>query len=159
MKEQIHKELAVLQNELSRLDTAVKHIEEAKKLSQSITSIGQKLNSKYEEQLKEVNNLLIQYQGLATKTEELVEKIDKVDFPLRFEKLDIAVTTLNQGMQNTQMKIENLGRDLKDNLTIIKDDFLKKFEKNKKELTTLKVLAFIITGLVIGILIIVLANY
>lgn len=52
MKDQIHKELASLQSELSRLDGAVKHIEDAKELAKDITKNGHDLQDKYKEHLQ-----------------------------------------------------------------------------------------------------------
>ncbi|GIV30350.1 MAG: hypothetical protein KatS3mg028_1416 [Bacteroidia bacterium] len=183
MKEQIHKELASLQSELSRLDSAVKHIEDAKQLAKDITKNGHELQDKYKEQLQEVKDLTAKYQELVGRAEKLIDKIDKVDFPTRLDKLDAAVTAINQGLQNTQTKLENLGRDLKDEikeahkvlsykldmnqkesnnkLTALKDDMTafkaevnSQFSINQKELKLLKIFGIAIIILCIGIIVI-----
>lgn len=133
MIEQIHEELAKLQSELSRLDNAVKHIEYAKQLAKDITKNGHELQDRYKEQLREVRDLTNKYQELAERTEKLIDKIDKVDFPIRLDKLDAAVTTINQGLQNTQAKLENLGRDLKDEIKEVQKILSDKLDKNQKE--------------------------
>lgn len=153
MKEQIHKELASLQSELSRLDGAVKHIEDAKRLSKDITENGQELQAKYKEQLQEVKDLTTQYQELVGRAEKLIDKIDKVDFPTRLDKLDASVTGINQGLQNTQGKLENIGRDLKDEIKEMKTNLTTKIEGNHKEIKTLKILLIVSLALSIGILI------
>lgn len=183
MKEQIHKELALLQSELSRLGRAVKHIEDAKQLAEEITKNEFELQDKYKEQLQEVKSLTAKYQELVSRSEKLIDKIDKVDFPERLNKLDAAITTINLGLQNTQAKLENIGRDLKyeikeaqkalsDNLDKTQKKYNDKFTSlrnditefkavvtnqlsiNKKELKLLKIFAIVIIILCIGIIVI-----
>jgi chromosome segregation ATPase len=153
MKEQIHNELASLQSELSRLNSAVKHIEDAKQLAKNITENGQELQAKYKEQLQEVKELTTKYQELVGRAERLIDKIDKVDFPIRLDKLDNAVTAINQGVQNTQGKLENIGRDLKDEIKELKANLTAKIEGNRREVKILKILLIISLALSIGILI------
>jgi len=153
MKEQIHKELASLQSELSRLDGAVKYIEDAKRLSKDITENGQELQAKYKEQLQEVKELTAKYQELVGRADKLIDKIDKVDFPTRLDKLDASVTGINQGLQNTQGKLENIGRYLKDEIKEMKTNLTTKIEGNQKEIKTLKILLIVSLALSIGILI------
>lgn len=116
MQEQIHKELAVLQNELSQLDSAVKHIQNAERLAQSIVNTSTELQAKYNDQLREVQELTAQYQELVEKSERIIQKIDQVDFPNRLDKLDSSVAGINQGLQNTQLKLENLSHDIVNDL-------------------------------------------
>ena len=153
MKEQIHKELASLQFELSRLDTAVKHIENAKQLAKSVTENGQGLQTKYKEQLQEVQDLINKYLEWVDKTEKLIDKIDRIDFPMRLDKLDNSVTVISQGIQNIQGKLENIGRDLKDEIKATETSLKTPIEKNNKEIRTLKILMIISLLLSIGILV------
>lgn len=147
MKDQVHKDLAKLQGELSRLDSAVKHIEDAKELTKQITSNGQNLHEKYSDQLKEVKELTSKYQELVTRTEKLTEKIDKIDFPSRLDKLDASVTGINQGIQNVQTKLENLGTALDRAITNSTKSLLSRIEKNSGEIQTLKILIYVVLGL------------
>ncbi|MBL7960559.1 hypothetical protein JNL27_10015 [bacterium] len=117
MKEEIHKELAALQEELVRLRDAAQHISDAKELAERLTSNGENLRSKYEEHIHAAINLTAQYQELALRTDALVEKIEKVDFPVRLDKLDANVAGIVQVSQTTQLRLENMGHDLRDQLT------------------------------------------
>lgn len=153
MKEEIHKELASLQSELLRLDGAVKHIEDAKQLAKDVTKNGHELQDKYRELLLEVKDLTAKYQELVGRAEKLIDKIDNVDFPTRLDKLDNAVTAINQGIQNTQGKLENIGRDFKDQIKEIRLDLLSRIGKNHSSIRTLQIMLVISLVLSIGILI------
>ena len=138
MNEQLHKEITELQSELSRLNTAVRHIEDASKLATKISTTGDKLEEKYKEQIKEIKGITTQSQKLATKAEALIKKIDSIDFPNRLEKLDNTVSSINTGLQNVQTKFENHGRDLKDGIRDIKESVGEKLKVNSNEIKAVK---------------------
>lgn len=116
MQEQIHKELAVLQNELSQLDSAVTHIQNAERLAQSVVNTGTELQAKYDDQISEVQILIAQYQELTEKAEKVIQAIDQVDFPNRLDKLESLVAGINLGLQNTQLKLENISHEISGDL-------------------------------------------
>jgi DNA repair exonuclease SbcCD ATPase subunit len=99
MKEQIHKELANLQSELSRLSSAVKHIDEAKELADKVIKSTKEIEIKYQEQLQEVRSLTEAYGVLVDKTVLLTEKLDGIDFPGRLEGIYSAIGKTKESLE------------------------------------------------------------
>lgn len=64
----------------------------------------------------------------------LVEKIGMIDFPTRLDKLDSTVGSINQGLQNTQQRLGDLERNLKDDLQSKAKDILIKVEHSERDL-------------------------
>jgi uncharacterized phage infection (PIP) family protein YhgE len=178
----IHKEFTKhLQNiEKSLSDANEKHqkqltteIQESiKKLSDSNEQFL-KSNSSFE---KQIRVLLSEYFGLRESTLKLIKRIESIDFPARLDKLDASVSSINQGLQNTQTRIGDLERNLKDDIQAKTNDVTLKittsesslnqrinnfekiaitqFEKLTKENKLLKVLLIVSIGLsvlIIGI--------
>ena len=177
----IHKEFSKhLQSiEKSLSDANAKHqkqltkeIQESTKKINDATELLSKSNSTFEKQIK---NLLSEYSGLGDATAALIKKIESVDFPKRFDKLDTTVSSINQGLQNTQTRIGDLERNIKDDLQAKTKDVILKvesteknlnqqiaslekatatlFEKQSKENKLLKILLFISIGLIVGLII------
>lgn len=114
----IHKEFSKhLQSiEKSLSDANAKHqkqltkeIQESTKKINDATELLSKSNSTFEKQIK---NLLSEYSELGNTTATLIKKIESVDFPKRFDKLDATVSSINQGLQNTQTRICDLERNI-----------------------------------------------
>jgi uncharacterized phage infection (PIP) family protein YhgE len=167
----IHKEFAQhLQNiEKSLSDANEKHQmqlnkeiqESTKKINDAIEQLS-KSNLAFEKQIKA---LLSEYSDLVESASLLTKKIDGIDFPSRFDKLDAIVSSINQGLQNTQTRIGDLERNLKDDIlaktkevTSKIDDFNKsvttQFEKQSKENKLLRILLIVSIGLITGLIII-----
>lgn len=147
-----------------------KEIQESTKKINDATELLSKSNSTFEKQIK---NLLSEYSGLGNATAALIKKIESVDFPIRFDKLDATVSSINQGLQNTQTRIGDLERNIKDDLQAKTKDVILKvestennlkqqiaslekvtatlFEKQSKENKLLKILVFISIGLIVGL--------
>lgn len=147
-----------------------KEIQESTKKINDATELLSKSNSTFEKQIK---NLLSEYSGLGNATAALIKKIESVDFPKRFDKLDATVSSINQGLQNTQTRIGDLERNIKDDLQAKTKDVILKvestennlkqqiaslekvtatlFEKQSKENKLLKILVFISIGLIVGL--------
>lgn len=219
MSQDIHTHLEKLKTELSKLEPAVKHLQQAdgnataliasltnihKEFSKHLVSIEKTIsdaNEKHQKHLtkeiqestnkinvatellsksnstfeKQIKSLLSEYSGLGDATEALIRKIESVDFPKRFDKLDATVSSINQGMQNTQTRIGDLERNIKDDLQAkTKDVFSKvdsiesnlrqriedfekstatKFEKQSKENKLFKILLFVSIGLTVGLIV------
>ena len=108
-------------------------------------------------------------------TLRLIKKIESIDFPARFDKLDATVSSINQGLQNTQQRLGELERNIKDDLQAKTKDVISKvdsldsnlkqrienfekvtasqFEKQSKENKFLKILLFVSIGLMIGLIV------
>ena len=177
----IHKEFSKhLQNiEKSLADANEKHqkqlTKEVQEAVNKLNDLGAKITKSFKDVEKDVKDLLDEYKFLASNTEKLVTKIDKVDFPNRLDKLDATVSAINQGLQNTQTRIGDSERNIKDDLQAKTKDVNLKidsaenslkqtievsekkvsslFEKQSKEVKILKVLLFISIGLTVVLII------
>ena len=107
-----------------------------------------KSNTTFEKQIK---TFLMDYEELAQAATKLIEKIDRVDFPTRLDKLDVSVSSINQGLQNTQMKLENLDKEMKDNMKV-------KFKSVKQQIKINTIFILITFGVSLGVLAIILLN-
>lgn len=93
---EINEQLGILQQELTKLHSAVEYINKAKDAAAQAVESSQKVANAAH--------------GLAQATGQLVKKIDQIDFPSRLEKLDNTVSGINQGVQNALARIETLER-------------------------------------------------
>jgi len=140
-----------------------------------LNDLGEKITKSFKSVEKEVKDLLDEYKFLSSETEKLVTKIDKVDFPTRLDKLDSTVSSINQGLQNTQTRIGDLERNIKDDIQAKAKDVISKvdsaeinlkqrienfekvtasqFEKQSKENKLLKILLFVSIGLMVGVIV------
>lgn len=140
-----------------------------------LNDLGEKITKSFKSVEKEVKDLLDEYKFLSSETEKLVNKIDKVDFPTRLDKLDSTVSSINQGLQNTQQRLGDIERNIKDDMTAkqkelnsriesaenatkqridtSEKEFTKMFERVSKENNLLKILLFVSIGLTIGLII------
>ena len=99
---EVNESLGKLEQELSNIKSASEIIQDAKETT-----------SKTVDEAKELNKsavLLIQ------SVESLKEKLDKVDFPVRLDKIDATVSGINTGIQNIQGRVDTLERNLKDDI-------------------------------------------
>lgn len=167
MSDNIHTQLEKLKTELSKLEPAVIHLQKADEAVKEIQSIVVKLIPLIDE-LRQENN------KLTASNTKLIEKIDKVDFPSRLDKVDATVSSINQGLQNTQSRLGDLERNIKDdniaktkeivssvdqvkNLTkqlseSIFQSISQKFETQRKANKQIKILVFIALGFLVGLL-------
>lgn len=98
----LNEALGTLQNELLRLKNAAEHIEQSKEAAREAV-----------ESAKHVGEAAL---TLAGPTQTLVDRLDKVDFPIRLDKLDATVSALQTGFQTVQGRLDGLERSLKDDL-------------------------------------------
>ena len=177
----IHNEFSkhLLSIEKSLSDTNEKHqkqlTKEIQDSTKKITDATDQLstsNSAFEKQIKV---LLSEYIGLRESTLKLIKRIESIDFPTRLDKLDATVSSINQGLQNTQTRIGDLERNLKDDIQAKSKDVFSKidatenslkqkldafekdsasqFQKHSKENRFLKILLLIAIGLITGLII------
>lgn len=95
----LNEALALLQEELKQVKSAVSHIDESKAAASQAVNAAEKLKGIAVHLLPPVK--------------ELLETIDQVDFPSRLDKLDATTSTIGIGMQNLQRRIDMLEQQLK----------------------------------------------
>ena len=83
--------LAALEHELTGLREATDHIQESKAAAQQAVDAYRRLHE--------------ESKGLVEPVENLIQRIDAVHFPSRFDKLDASITGVNSALQNVQGQI------------------------------------------------------
>ena len=81
---------------------------------------------------KTVKLFIDKYKRLADSATHLVKTIEGIDFPIRLDKVDATVSSINQGMQNVQQRIGDTERNLKDNLQASAKELTKKIENSER---------------------------
>ena len=153
----INENLNELEEELNKLnsaseliskakDTAEKNIIETKDIISKLVKSSEKTLDKT---VKESKQLAKVSKELAKNVELLVERLDNVDFPVRLDKIDTSVASINAGVQNIQGRVDSLENNLKDDVTNKLNDQLSRF-KEYQNITSLSLgILFSITMLVL----------
>ncbi|MCB9210923.1 MAG: hypothetical protein H6609_16270 [Ignavibacteriales bacterium] len=131
MDDNLHSHLASLEEELSKLKEAVEYIEVAKisvEAADKIIDGAKTLQIKVEEHAKLI--------------EDLIKKIDKVDFPSRLDKIDTVIATINQNISNLQSRLDSIESNIKDEVKQNTFNILTFVEKtfNKNEVLSNRIL-------------------
>ncbi|MEK7254168.1 MAG: hypothetical protein AAB316_05445 [Bacteroidota bacterium] len=79
-------------------------------------SVEEKLHDELSNLKKTIEIEILEYKKLVEAAERLVSKINSIDFPQRLDKLDANVSAINIGIQNIQTRLENIERNLKDEI-------------------------------------------
>ena len=153
----INENLNELEEELNKLnsaseliskakDTAEKNIIETKDIISKLVKSSEKTLDKT---VKESKQLAKVSKELAKNVELLVERLDNVDFPVRLDKIDTSVASINAGVQNIQGRVDSMENNLKDDVTNKLNDQLSRF-KEYQNITSLSLgIFFSITILVL----------
>lgn len=101
----------------------------------------------YTTAIQELSSLVNQAQNVSVKIQQWVEFIDKINLPMRLDKLDLTVSGINQGVQNILMRMETSERNLREEIN-------REMGKHSQEFKLMKGLLWLVTLLSSGILII-----
>lgn len=134
MDDLLQEEIVKLEEELTKLKSAVEYIETAKI---SIEAASKIINT--------IVRLKEEFDKLADRAIVLIEKIDKIDFPSRLDKIDSKVLSVSNEIQSLEARIETsnktLGLELKSGsksmITEVgntKNDILFQLKKQSKEI-------------------------
>ena len=96
----INTALGELEEELKNLKTASELIGQAKDAADLTRKVSEALNTTTSKLVDSVNRF--------------VEKVDKIDFPTRLDKVDATISGINSGIQNIQSRFDSIERNLKD---------------------------------------------
>ena len=105
-----------------------------------IETTGNKIDATNKEKLIETKRLLEQYKLIVEATDNLVKVIESVDFPDRLTRIDKEINSLNTLINKGQQSIENT-------LSLNQTIFIQRFEQQDKQIKTIKVVLFVILGL------------
>lgn len=96
----LNEALGSLQEELDLLRSSVSHIEQSKQAAAESVEAGRRVAQTAA--------------GLASSTEALIDRLDRVDFPTRLDKLDATASALLAGFQIVQGRLDSVERNLQD---------------------------------------------
>lgn len=148
MPPELLQKLGEFQDELEKLKTAADEIKDAGKVAKESSELSGKILKTFGEFIEPTSNL--------------IDKIEKVDFPIRLDKLDVAITSINSGMNNLIQRTDTVEREIKDKIDSktaeINNNINSLLEKQKSEIKTLKVFSVISIILMIILLVIVLVK-
>jgi chromosome segregation ATPase len=137
---EINKSLGELEEELTKIKTASEMIQEAKETANKIVKESKKImsvlitNSKKatDSAVKESKKLNKAASSLLKAVDTLMEKLDKVDFPTRLDKLDATVSGINSSIQNVLSRFDSVERNLKDDFDNKINQVQKKLEESQQ---------------------------
>lgn len=138
---QVIEALESLHQELNKLEPAIKHIETAQQVTETVKVIPQKhlelINELKNEFEKEIKRLTNESESIGNTTKELQktvkseiesvgqlrdaiksfhDKIVQINFPERLDKIDATVAGIMAAIQSTQSRLDNIERNLSDKL-------------------------------------------
>jgi len=151
---EINESLADFEEELSKLKSASEMIEVAKNTIQDTISETKKImeelisnsNKATDAAIKESKKLNESAQKLFKAVDILRNKLDKVDFPTRLDKLDNSVTVINAAIQNMFGRFETIEKNLKDEFNSKIYMVYEKLEESQKLNLIFLILVFVLTG-------------
>jgi len=138
MEDLLQIEVVKLEEELTKLKSAVEYIETAKI---SIEAASKIINT--------IIKLKEEFDKLAERTIVLIDKMDKIDFPSRLDKIDSKVLSVNNEIKSLETRIEAINKafslELKSGSKSIinevgntKNDILFYLKKQTKEIKTVQ---------------------
>ena len=146
----LQEEVIKLEEELTRLKSAVRYIETAKI---SIESASKIINT--------IVALKKEFEALSGKAYTLIDKLDKVDFPTRLDRIDSKLLTVNTEIQELKSWIETgnkaqtlemkaLSRNILSEVTDNKNKILSQIDKQSREIKSIRLgtvitIVFIVT--------------
>lgn len=115
--QEVTKALEELHLQLNRLEPAIRHVEAAEQVTQMVKTIPEKHIALMEEVKAE--------QMALAKVKEAVqafyERVDKINFPERLDKLDANVAGIMAAMQAVQSRLDTVERNIIDRLRDMHD--------------------------------------
>ena len=154
MEDLLQEEIVKLEEELTKLKSAVEYIETAKI---SIEAASKIINT--------IIKLKEEFDKLSEKAYILIDKLDKVDFPSRLDKIDSKVLSVSNDIHSLETRIEAsnkaLSLELKSGSKSIisevgntKNDILFHLKKQSKEVKNLQVglIGVFVFVIIIGVL-------
>ena len=134
MEDFLKEEVITLDEELTRLKSAVEYIETAKI---SIESASKIINT--------IVALKKEFEALSGKAYTLIDKLDKVDFPTRLDRIDSKLLTVSTEIQQIKSTIETgdkaltmemkaLSRNILSGANDTKNKVLSRLDKQSKEI-------------------------
>ena len=122
MEDFLKEEVITLDEELTRLKSAVEYIETAKI---SIESASKIINT--------IVALKKEFEALSGKAYTLIDKLDKVDFPTRLDRIDSKLLTVSTEIQQIKSTIETGDKALTMEMKALSRNILSETKDNKNK--------------------------
>ena len=117
----LNEALADLEKELEALKLSAAHIEKSKSAAETAIQAAEKFQKSAS--------------ALSKPIHEVIERINNVDFPSRFDKLDATVSAMQAGLQNIQGRIDGLERTVKDEISDLEKMVVKSALRNERKIS------------------------
>jgi len=151
---EINDSLADFEDELSKLKSASGMINDAQRSAQTTISESKIIMKEIIEYSRKASDGAIQESNklnestikLLDAVDDLMQKFDKVDFPIRLDKLDTSVSGINTAIQNLFSRFESIERNLKDDFSSKISTVQEKLEKSQKLNLVLLIVVMLITA-------------
>lgn len=108
--------IETITNELEKRSVELIELNVVTKNLENLTRTTTDSNNVIKNEAKKLDEFVVGASEKIKKVEKSVEKIDNISFPTRLDKIDASVSGVYQGIQNLQMKLENIDRNIKEYL-------------------------------------------
>jgi len=125
MEDLLQVEIVKLEDELSKLKSAVEYIETAKI---SIESASKIINT--------ISKLKEEFETLSGKAYLLIDKLDKVDFPARLEKLDSRISSVTNELGALKTNTEAINKTIYSEMKISSKNILSELSDSRNNILT-----------------------
>ena len=123
MEDLLQEEVVKLEEELTKLKSAVEYIETAKI---SIEAASKIINT--------IIKLKEEFDKLAERAIVLIDKLDKIDFPSRLEKIDSKILSISNEVHSLETRIESSGKALSLELKTVSKNVATEVGNNKNDI-------------------------
>lgn len=146
--------IEAIQKVQERYDEALKNIEQKydqylEKSAEYTKGEIEELAKSHRKQIEEVQQLLDNYLDLAEATAKLPEEINKIDFPVRLDRMEESIKSLNDSLLRTQSNMDELENRLTQKLDQY-ETINGKIAQNSNQIGTLKGLQITTIGVLIA---------
>ncbi|HLG32999.1 MAG TPA: hypothetical protein VI362_08140 [Ignavibacteriaceae bacterium] len=118
-------EVVKLEEELNKLRSAVEYIESAKL---SIEAASKIINT--------ITKMKEEFEKLSNSAHLIIQKLDKIDFPARLDKLDTNINSTNQNLSDSLTRIESNERVVRDELRSTSKTILNEINDSSRNIFT-----------------------
>ena len=154
---EINKSLVDLEKELQNINSASKMIKSAEDAAEKTISESKKiLGDLIKESKTTTDKTITESKKLNESTtllhdavNDLINRLGKVDFPIRLDKIDATVSGINSSIQNVIHRLDsvegNIKSDINDKLTIFESNIMSTLKNIKKRQLINRILLSVIT--------------
>lgn len=146
--EAVQKNYAVhLENLQNLLEKSISHLQqELNNTLEKFDTDSEKVLTAYQTQFNDISTIFDSYSDLVSRTQHFIDNLNKIDFPMRLDKLDLTASGINQAVQNALLRIETLERNVKDE----NKNLLVQIESQNKKIQFIQIIILLVLAFSIG---------